>query len=134
MNPISDRRRAATELLRFLFVGMLNTAFGYCLYAAGIFAGLAPEIALLMTFAAAMVFNYLTTGRLVFRSSGKRHFPKFAFAYLLIYCINALALRAVLNLGVQPLLGQAIVLPPIVICTFLTMKFFVFRNSNAQDH
>lgn len=113
---------------------MLNTTFGYCMYAAGIFAGLAPEIALLLTFAAAILFNYLTTGRLVFQSSGTRHFPKFAFAYLLIYCINALALRAVLNLGIQPLLAQAIVLPPIVLCTFLIMKLFVFRNSNAQDH
>jgi putative flippase GtrA len=132
MNTQSNR--TARQAARFMIVGLLNTAFGYGIYAASLLTGLVPELALLITFATAMIFNFMTTGRLVFRSTGIRRFPKFAFAYLLIYGINVFALRGVLDLGFRPLIAQLIVLPPIVTCTFVIMKLFVFRSSHAQDY
>jgi putative flippase GtrA len=130
----SVRRRTAREMVRFLFVGALNTGFGYVVYTVGILAGLKPELALLVTFAIATIFNYRTTGGMVFHNTGARNFPKFAFANLLIYGINVVALRSVLGLDIQPLIAQAIVLPPVVLCTFAIMKLFVFRSSYAQNH
>jgi putative flippase GtrA len=96
---VSDHHRTAGELARFVLVGLLNTGFGYCVYAAGILAGLAPEVALLATFTVALLFNYMTTGRIVFRNAGAGHFPRFAFAYVVIYGINVIVLRAVLGAG-----------------------------------
>ncbi|WP_441276817.1 GtrA family protein [Tardiphaga sp. 172_B4_N1_3] len=126
----ADRRRTAGQFARFLIVGLLNTAFGYLVYAAGIFAGLAPELALFVTVVIAVGFNYMTTGRLVFRGNGGgKNFLKFALAYLVIYGFNVLLLRTVLAWGIHPLVAQALVLPPVVIGTFLVLKLFVFRSS-----
>ena len=41
------RPEARTAFLRFLAVGVLNTAFGYGVYAAGVLAGLAVAVFLL---------------------------------------------------------------------------------------
>ena len=54
------------RVIRFLGVGVLNTVFGYSVYAALIFAGLSYLIALFLSTIAGVVFNYFSFGRIVF--------------------------------------------------------------------
>jgi putative flippase GtrA len=92
-------------------------------------SGWAPEMALLAAFACGVVFNYFTTGRLVFRGpSALPEFLKFVAAYVGIYGVNVFLLRAILTFGIDPLVAQAASLPGIVTLTFLVMKLIVFRR------
>lgn len=128
MGIISADRASAWQFIRFLLVGVLNTAFGYVVYAIGVLAGLYPEAALAIAFVCGVLFNYVTTGRLVFRSGRAHAFPRFVVVYIALYGINVLALRLIIGMGAGPLLAQALVVPPIVLCTFVLLKLVVYRN------
>ena len=67
----ATRRR----FLKFILVGLLNTAFGYAVYAVLLFAGLDPQPALATSFGIGVIWNYFTTARLVFDQGGFSRFP-----------------------------------------------------------
>ena len=123
-----EQRLAVAQFIRFILAGLLNTAVGYLIYAVGVLAGLRPDIALIGSFAFALIFNYLTHARLVFRRSGAAIFIRFAVANAVIYFINLFVLRAILSFGAGPLVAQAIALPFVVLCTFAIFKLAVFRD------
>jgi putative flippase GtrA len=104
---------------RFIAVGVLNTIFGYAMYAVMIFSGLPPQPALAFSFFLGVIWNFFTHGRLVFGTRGYRRLPHYGAAYLFIYFCNAIALEALLRAGIQPLVAQMIVLPFVVIASFL---------------
>ena len=128
-----DQRLAAAQFVRFVLAGLLNTGVGYLIYAVGVLAGLRPDIALVGAFAFALFFNYFTHARMVFRRSSGAIFIRFAIAYVAIYFINLFVLRTILSFGAGALLGQAIALPFVVLCTFAIFKLAVFRDS-VKDH
>lgn len=119
----------ARRFLRFIAVGVLNTAFGYLVFAAGIILGLSPELALLVATILGVTFNFLTTGRLVFNSRDAGRLPRFVLVYAAIYALNALALRALVNAGIPSLYAQPILMPIVTIVTFLSMRRFVFQEA-----
>ena len=57
------------QFVKFLLVGALNTLFGYSVFAGLVYAGIAPMPALLLTYVVGVLFNFVTTGRLVFNRS-----------------------------------------------------------------
>ena len=121
-------RASIERLVRFGAVGVLNTAFGYGLYALFVHLGVLPELALLVATIIGVIFNFFTTGRLVFRNSDNGLFIRFAAAYASIYVLNALALRGLLGAGLGPFIAQAMLVPFSVIGTFAIMRAFVFRE------
>lgn len=137
MTGSGDHRRFA----RFLAVGVLNTAFGYALYALLIWFGLAPQPALALSFAIGVMWNYLTHARLVFDQSGYRRVMPYAGAYGLIYLINAVALQATLAAGLSPLAAQALLVLPMAALAFILislvltgrMPFLPRPDTEGQD-
>lgn len=121
-------RASIERVLRFVAVGVLNTAFGYGLYALFVYLGVLPELALLVATIIGVIFNFFTTGRMVFRNSDNGLFIRFAAAYACIYVLNAVALRVLLGTGFGPFLAQAVLVPCSVIGTFAIMRAFVFRE------
>lgn len=118
------------RLIRFIAVGILNSAFGYGLYALLIHVGIIPEIALLVATVLGVIFNFATTARLVFRSSDSRLFFRFVAVYAVIYGCNAMALRILVNSGINPFTAQALLMPLSVIATFAIMRAFVFQEAS----
>jgi putative flippase GtrA len=114
------------RLMRFLFTGMLNTAVGYSIYFVGLTLGAKPAIALAVATALGALFNYFSTGRLVFQSRGMSRLPRFILAYVVIYGFNLLLLQTALTLGAAPWLAQILVLPIVVIASYLLLNFVVF--------
>ena len=137
MTRSGDHHRFA----RFLAVGVLNTAFGYALYALLIWLGLAPQPALAVSFAIGVMWNYLTHARLVFDQSGYRRVLPYAGAYGLIYLINAGALQAALVAGLSPLAAQALLVLPMAALAFILislvltgrMPFLPHPDAKGQD-
>lgn len=118
----------ASVFLRFLAVGLLNTAFGYTVFSLLVWLDVLAEAALLLSTIAGMLFNFMTTGSLVFRNCDRRLFLRFAAVYGGIYLLNAGALRLLILSGISPFLAQAAILPFSVILTFFAMRSYVFRK------
>jgi putative flippase GtrA len=116
---VSVRRRT---FLRFLAAGLVNTLFGYAVYALLVLAGLPPQPALVVAFALGVVWNYVTSARFVFHVRGYRRLPVYAGIYVLLYLLNAGALRLALTQGVPPLLAQAVLTPPMAILSFVLLS------------
>ncbi len=113
-----DRTEAGT-LLRFLAVGVVNTAVGYGIYALAVLAGTPPQLALALQFVLGALWNFQMHARLVFAVRGWGRLPAYIGAYLLIYAGNALALRLVMAQGAGALLAQLLVLPAVVAASWL---------------
>jgi len=118
------------RLPRFLATGLLNTAFGYTVYAALVYLGLSYLAALLLATVAGVVFNYFSFGRFVFQQQGRtKTFFKFVAAYAVTYVANAAALHmltAAARLG--PYLAQMLCIPLTVILGWILMNHWVYKN------
>lgn len=118
-----------SKLMRFGAVGVLNTAFGYAIYFGLVRLGLVPEIALLIATVLGVIFNFFTTGRLVFGNADNGLFLRFVAAYAAVYLANAAILRLTISLGADPLIAQAAILPCSTLGTFVVMRVLVFREA-----
>ena len=112
-----------SQFIRFLLVGLLNTAFGYSIYFVLVLLGFQPQVALLVSFAAGVLWNYFTTARLVFDTHGARRFPAYIVAYMFIYAINAGSLQALLKIGLSPLVAQAVLLPLLAVLAYILIGY-----------
>jgi len=118
------------KFLRFLIIGVLNTIFGYSLYSIFVVSQIDPVIALGGATFVGALFNYLTTARYVFASSGYSKLPKFILSYAIIYLTNAGLLQFLLEIGFSPLWAQAVLVPGIAVMSFLIFNYFVFNTKN----
>lgn len=124
------RRAANRRFARFLCVGALNTAFGYGVFAALILIGASSGPALAASTTAGVLFNYLTTGRLVFGRRGLGRLPAFVGVYALIWLVNVAALRSLEGWDMSPLAAQALLTPPMVVFSYLLNKLIVFNSGS----
>lgn len=120
VSPHSDWRQP----LRFLVVGLLNTAFGYLAFAALTLAGAGPGAALAAAAAASAVFNFQTSRRLVFRTRGR--WVLFLATYLVLLAGNWGALQVARMHGLPQLEAQALLCLPIAALSYICQKTFVF--------
>lgn len=115
------------RIVRFLVMGAVNVAINYAVFALLILTGAAPAIALAAGTIVSVAFNYVVGGRLVFGNRGLARAPHFLGAYALTYGVNVLGLRGLEQIGVEPLFGQLLMIPPVVALTYLLLRLFVFR-------
>lgn len=123
-----------TQLFRFLAVGILNTLFGYSLYALLIYLGLEYTYALLFATIAGVLFNFHTIGRLVFQSRDKRLIGKFFAVYAITFCGNLLLIKLMVRFGLSAYLAGAFAIIPTTILSFLLNKFFVFKGKQHETY
>ncbi len=112
--------------LRFLLVGGLNASFGYGVFALFILLGIHYAIAAFLGTVLGILFNFKTTGTLVFRSHDNTLIAKFFAVYGVTYVIGVLLLKAFKALGVHVLVTAAMTLLPMAALSFLLMRRFVF--------
>ena len=128
-NEINETRQTIVRFGKFLVVGLLNTGFGYAVFALLVLAGLAPQIALALAFVIGVAWNYMFHARLVFNQGGFRGVPAYVGSYAAIYLFNAAGLAVLLHAGLPALWAQAILAPSAAVISFfliaraLTGKF-----------
>ncbi len=115
------------KFVRFLFVGGINTLFGYGVFALLIFLRFHYAIAALFATILSVLFNFKTTGRLVFGNNDNRLIFKFIGVYSIIYILNIGVLKVFKFYEVNMYLAGALVLLPLAVIAFLLNKKFVFR-------
>ncbi|MCK9162831.1 MAG: GtrA family protein [Bacteroidales bacterium] len=154
--PIHLLWKIKNKFLRFLFVGGINTVFGYLLFLFLIWLGLHYTLALLLSQIIGVLFNYKTTGYLVFQNKSNNLLIKFFLVYAFVYLVNVVELyflkqssfyelilskdylRFIHNLPIDTTklgdaIGQAIVILPNAILTFFLNKIFVFKENKMQE-
>ena len=110
------------SFMRFALVGVLNTAFGYTLFAILSLSGLPPQAALVISFSIGVLWNFMTHARLVFYSGGLGRLPYYVLSYLMVYAFNALSLEGLLSLGLQPIAAQGLIVLPAAILAFISIS------------
>ena len=118
----------AIQILRFFAVGGVNLAFGYAAFAIFILFGLPKELAAFFSTICGILFNFKTTGTIVFRNKNNRLIFRFFGVYLFTYLLNIGLLEVFEHFGVGPLVAGAIIILPVSLLGFFMNKRFVFNT------
>ncbi len=112
------------RFVKFLFVGVLNTAFGFLAYAFFLrMVHLPWQWALAVSYVFGVLWNFMTHGKIVFRTQGLRRLPLYVLAYVAIYTINKLALHVLIDdLAISDLWAQAIMVLPMAMVAFVLVS------------
>ena len=126
------------RLLRFFVVGGINTVFGYGAYALFVYVGFHYAWAALLGTIVGTIFNYFTTGGLVFDGARNGGFVRFVSVYAVVYFINigALALLQQVRIGslvVGPYLAGLLLIVPTALISYVLMRRFVFATDHGPD-
>lgn len=113
---------------RFIWVGIINTIFGYSIYALLIYLDLHYIWAVLFSTIIGVLFNFNTTGRIVFKNSHNQLLLKFIAVYAFIYCVNIGIIKILLGFCSNQYLNGAITLLIVVPLSFILNKTWVFRG------
>jgi len=119
-------RKLDEKFLKFLFVGFLNTAFSYFIYALFVTIGLKANLALFFQYIIGVLWNFKTTGTIVFQNKNNKIIFKFILSYIFTFLINSVLL-AILNKFINDYLAQAILILPIALISFIILKKWVFK-------
>lgn len=122
------RRLWAIPFLRFLVVGGINTVFGYTVFAIFILLQLHYVIAALLAQICGILFNFKTTGTIVFKNRNNRLIFRFFGVYLITYLLIIGLLKVFDLYGVGSLVAGAIIVLPMAFVSFLLMRKFVFST------
>jgi putative flippase GtrA len=121
-----QRRLWSHQFLRFLIVGAGNTVFGYLLYLIGLWIGLHYQVALICATVLGATFNFFTTGRIVFGNDRLRRIAGFFAVYGITLAINLVLLTMLVGWGMMKAYAQMVLLPLIVVLSFVLNKYLVF--------
>src|ERR1035438_2254481 len=121
------------KFVRFIFVGIINTLFSLTIYWILIFFGLHYSLAVFISNMLGVLFNYKTTGKLVFENSSNKILLKFFAVYLFTYGLSVGSLKLLFLVNVNKYLAAALIALPMAGVSFLLMKTFVFKNKNRDQ-
>lgn len=113
--------------VKFILVGILNTTFGYLAFALLLFAGIHYTLAVILSTVAGILFNFKTTGVIVFKNKNNKLIFKFVAVYALTCTIGIIVLRLAelshINLYFAGLVSTGIC----AVIAFLLNKNWVFN-------
>ncbi len=115
------------KFFKFLFVGALNTLFAYTIYAIFVAIGFRANIALIFQYVIGILWNFKTTGSIVFKNNNNWLIFKFVGAYIFTFCVNSITLKLLTKIF-NPYIAQALLVFPIAVLSFLILKFLVFKE------
>lgn len=127
---MSPRRLAmppeAGRVLRFLFVGAVNTGFSYVCFVALLWLGLPLAAAVALATVAGVLFNYASFGAFVFGRARGGAFIRFVLLYAATTVLNYALLRGLVALHLRPEAGQLFCIPVTATLSYLGMRFWVY--------
>lgn len=116
------------QVTRFIAVGVVNTLFGYGIYALLIFLGLDYMYAVLFATVAGVLFNFKTIGHYVFESTDRSLLLKFFMVYGIVYGINVGLIRLFSLWNIDYYTAGFLAIVPCAAVSFILNKRFVFRG------
>lgn len=114
--------------IKFIVVGILNTAFGYGVFAILLAINLHYSIALAVSTILGVLFNFKTFGKIVFNSNSNEKIFRFIWVYIFVYAVNVFGVSIFTSNKISPLLGAAVMLLPCALLSFILQKKMVFNH------
>ena len=111
---------------RFIIVGVANTAFGYGLFALLIYLGLHYALASFIGTILGVLFNFFTTGRLVFQNMDSKRLPCFFSVYGCTYVFGVIGLGILDAAGLDMYRAGLLLIPPSAIFSYFLNCHYVF--------
>ena len=113
------------RLWRYYQAGIINTAFGYGLYALFVSLGLNMYLAQIVAHLLGMAFNYVTYSRHAFHDSDVSK-SRFVASYAVNYLLGLGALWAISHLIASPYLAGFIAVGIVSLINYFVLKNWVF--------
>lgn len=122
------------ESIKFVFIGVVNTLFGYSCYSIFLFLGFNYLISAFFSTMLGVFFNYFSIGKIVFNNSGFsiNKSLKFVFIYLIIYVMNILFIKLFVFMQFNNYMAGMLALPFIALFSFALNKYFVFVSNTKE--
>ena len=119
------------RLWRYYQAGLVNTLFGYGLYALFVWAGINMYVAQITAHVLGMTFNYFTYSRFAFAGhDGSK--GRFIASYILNYVLGLIALAAAAQAIRSPYLAGLVSVVFVSIVNYFILKRLVFRVQSAR--
>jgi putative flippase GtrA len=122
-----------SQFLRFLAIGLVNTAFGYAVFFLVFELSRRTLLALVVSTVVGVAFNFFSIGAVVFQSTDKRRLWRFVGAYGAVFAVNAATMRALEALGIDPVLAQAFLTPCLAILAYVLNRNYVFNDGRIGE-
>ncbi len=113
--------------LKFILVGILNTIFGYSVFALLLYLGIHYTLAVILSTIIGILFNFKTIGKLVFKNNNNKLIFKFVTVYAITCTIGIIILRIAEILGQNLYLSGIISTGICAIISYLLNKKWVFK-------
>lgn len=120
--------RGEIRLVIFLLVGGLNTLVGYCIFATALWVGMHYSLAVAFSTVLGVMFNFKSTGALVFQSRDNSKIVRFVGVYVCIYFVNVLGLYLLVPIGFNPYQGGIVMILPLALLSYWMNSRYVFRE------
>jgi putative flippase GtrA len=119
------------RLFRYYQVGIVNTAFGYGLYALFVALGLNMYVAQIIAHVLGVTFNYLTYSRHVFHDASGSKLRFFA-SYVLNYLAGLAALATASRMIASPYLAGLAAVLVVSVANYFVLRHAVFIEKAAS--
>jgi len=119
-----------TKIWRYYKVGLVNTVFGYALYALFLKAGCGLYLAQIISHLMGMAFNYFSYSRHVF-TDAKPSKTRFILSYALNYLIGLASLASAAGVIPSPYIAGLVAILITSAINFLILNRFVFKPLTA---
>ena len=120
------------RLWRYYQAGIVNTAFGYGLYAVFIALGLNMYLAQIVAHLLEMTFNYFTYSRHAFHDSDVSK-GRFILSYAVHYLLGLAALWGASQFIVSPYLAGLVAVVVVSLINYLILKNWVFSVRGEES-
>lgn len=118
------------QFLRFVAIGIVNTAFSYGVYSFFLFLEFNYAIANFLALLSGILFSFKTQGYFVFRNPNNRLIGRFVLGWSFIYVATITLIGRLVAFGLDAYTAGALALPFSTLLSYLTQKHFVFRPAS----
>lgn len=122
------------RIFRFFVIGAINTLFSYLVYALLVLIGAHYSFATLVSTILGVIFNFFTTGRIVFHSMDNRRFLRFVLVYVFTFFVNILLLRWLVDgMQLDKLIAGAWVTLPVALLSYYLNANWTFKGMDLYQ-
>jgi len=117
------------RFFRFLFIGGVNTLFGYSVFSLLVFIKIHYTLALLISTILGVLFNFKTVGIIVFKDGKNSNVFKFITVYVVLYFLNLAIIACLKKININLYAAGAAAILPVAVTGYFLNKIFVFNDS-----
>lgn len=118
------------QFFRFLFIGGMNTLFGYSLFSILVFFKIHYSLALFIATIIGVIFNFKTVGVIVFKNGQNSKIFRFIMVYIVLYILNLAIVASLKMMDMNIYAAGAVALMPVAVTGYFLNRLFVFNNSD----